>query len=112
MSVLKSYSSLHTTTALLSQIQLECLDAEHHHAELAKHMYPFLLWFLLTPVQENTQKVCTLIAEAQLEVGLDYEDPIHNFNDLMHDDNNNGYQDNDDDTPLFSQFLQMTIQER
>jgi hypothetical protein len=90
------------------------LDAEHHRAELAKCIYPFLLWFLLTPVQENTQKVHAIITETQLEVEPDYKDSMHNFNEStsMHDDNDNEYQDNEDDTPLFSQFLQMTIQER
>ncbi|KAG1883462.1 hypothetical protein F4604DRAFT_1879073 [Suillus subluteus] len=115
VSVLKSSSSLCMTTASLSQIRRERLDAECCRAELAKRMYPFLLRFLLTLIQENTQRVRTLIAEAQLEVGLDYEDPMHDFDDstLAHGDDNDRYQDNNAlDTPLFSQFLQMDAQQR
>lgn len=58
-----------------------------------------------------------LLAEAQLEVGPGYKDPMHNFGDLMfvHDDDDR-YQDSEDgqapDTLLFSQFLQMAAQQR
>lgn len=61
-----------------------------------------------------------LLAEAQLEVGPGYKDPMHNFGDLMfvhdNDDDDDRYQDSEDgqapDTLLFSQFLQMAAQQR
>lgn len=57
-----------------------------------------------------------LIAEAQLEAGLDHDDPM-DYNDSTFTNDDNGDQHNKDDgealdMPLFSQFLATAAQQR
>jgi hypothetical protein len=74
---------------------------------------PLLLVIL---IQENTQRVRALIAEAQLEVGPDHEDPMdYNDSTFMNDDNGDQHNEDDGealDIPLFSQFLATAAQQR
>ncbi|KAG2123744.1 hypothetical protein DEU56DRAFT_873408 [Suillus clintonianus] len=56
----------------------------------------------------------TLIAEAQLEVGPDHEDPMDHFDDSMYDDSGDQHNEDDGealDVPLTSQFLATAAQQ-
>lgn len=71
---------------------------------------------MLILIQEDIQQMHALIAEAQLEAGLDHEDPMdYNDSTFTNDDNRDQHNKDDGealDMPLFSQFLATAAQQR